>query len=236
MAKRHRPAVPSGRAGPPEPHQVGQRLSGRENRELDLQMQKGYDPYVDGRFAEALEIWFPLWERFRDVIRSRGIRGVDGLEVGPDAVYQGLQAFCNWFQDLADAVENAAIQDPVWWPKALEYSREFRELLPESNPLHLVNMSILEARALDAFGRYAEAEASLERAAAEYPHSEWVWANWGDRWAGNDMGWAGPKDRERARAIYERGLAAGVEEPEILKERLLMLEQERDPDEGGDPK
>lgn len=189
-------------------------------------MQQGYVPYGEGRFREACEIWLPLWDQFRAVAASHGIRGVAGLDVGPDTVYVGLQAFCNWFQDLTDSLENAAVNDPTWWPKAIAYSCEFREQFPESNPLYLVNMSLLEARGLDGTGRHAEAEASLERLAAAYPHSEWAWANWGDRWAG-DVGfeWGGPYDREKARAIYERGLAAGVEDPEILKGRITALER-----------
>ena len=236
MSKRYRPVAAPGRTVSFGSNSVRGPLSRRVSHELDLEMQKGYVLFEEDRFAEACETWLPLWRRFKEVIRSREIRGVDGLEVGPDTVYTGLQAFCNWFQDVADAIENAAATDPVWWPEALDFSREFRELLPESNKLHLVNMAVLEARALDGIGRHAEAEASLERAAAEYPDSEWVWASWGDCWAGDDMGWTGPHDRERARAIYQRGLTMGVEDPEILLERLQSLTRESDPGDGGHPR
>ena len=235
MSKRYRPATARGGIRPIGLIRTQRPLSRRESRELDFAMQKGYVPFEEDRFAEACAIWLPLWSRFKEVIRSRGIRGVDGLEEGPDAVYSGLQAFYNWFQDLADAVENAAAKDPAWWPTALEYSREFRELLPDSNTLHLVNMAVLEARALDGVGRHAEAESALERTAATYPDSEWAWASWGDFWSDDDMGWTGPHDREKARAIYQQGLKSTGEEPEILLERLQSLDRRPGPVFGRSP-
>jgi hypothetical protein len=70
---------------------------------------------------------------------------------------------------------------------------------------------------------------TLERTVVEYPTSEWAWASWGDFWSGDDFGWSGAADREKARAIYQRGLSAGVEDPDILLERLQSLAQGPEP-------
>ena len=187
-------------------------------------MQRGYDPFEEQDWTRACETWLPLWDRFKEVIRAWGIRGVVSTTKGPDTVYAGEQFFCNWCQDLEEALGNAAAKDPTWWPRAMQYAREFRLLLPESETLALVNLAILEARGLDATGRLAERDTLLERLPRLYPHSGWAWITWGDRWFdGGGWGWSGSRDVRKAKTIYELGLAGEVDEPEVLRERLQSL-------------
>ena len=223
----------------PEPaapnHEPAKRhLSPRENADADRLMRAGYLLANEREFGKACEVWLSLWDRFKEALRSRGIRGVHwydasgdgppGRPPGPDDIFEGEEFFFNWCQDLEEALGNASrVEDPSWWPRALRYCEDFQDVLPLSDEDILVNMGTLEAQALNGLGRFEEAEARLETLTQRHPGSAWAWTCWGDRWAG-EADWGGPHDSGRARAIYERGLAAsGDDDPDMLRERLEAL-------------
>jgi len=150
------------------------------------------------------------------------LRSVEDAE----RVFSGTQSLFNWCQDLETELGNAALKDPAFYEKRIDYCREFCSLFPETSRNVIENLKRAAAESYFAMGRIEEGEKAFQALVEEFPDSAWAYIGWGDvHWLFRDS--RAPGDYDEAERIYRLALERNVVYREDVLERLQMLEEER---------
>ncbi len=191
---------------------------------LDALMQVGYE-LTDNEgedLTEGCDVWLQVWGHLKD--RFAGdMTSIHDAE----AVFSGMRCLTNWCQDLEEALHKAGKNDPAYYHKRLEYCTEFCSLFPDSERLIIINMKRAAAECYFSLGRIDEGDRAFERMANELPNSVWPYIGWGDMYCVfTEPGVAA--DKEKAKRIYQMGLAIDSYEKRYLLERLESLDENQD--------
>jgi len=188
---------------------------------LDQMMQEGYNLYLEQKVTEACRVWLEVWQHLKERF-TPDMKSIRDAE----RVFSGRQSLFNWCQDLEDALHGAAMKDPSFHHKRLEYCRDFCSLFPESDGLIMENMKRAEAESYFALGMVERGEQAFRDLAKEFPDSAWVYIGWGD------MYWPiwvskAPHDYDKAARLYRMAWERNPDCREEVLERLRELEEAR---------
>jgi len=187
-------------------------------------LEESYSLLAEGDAAKVCRMWLDLWDRLKERI------GPDGRSIADvDEQWEGCDHYLsNWCQDVAVELGEAGRNDPQLHREQIRYCREFRERLPESDPLILQNMWRAEAESHYHLGEEAEGEKLLKAFVERWPDDAWGYISWGDMYFLDRRHEAVPLDRDKAERIYRMGLERGLEEPQPLLDRIEELKRTAD--------
>jgi tetratricopeptide (TPR) repeat protein len=197
------------------------------SEKLDDMMQEGYRLCGEGEEREGCRMWLEVWGHLKKRVTPE-MRSIEDSE----RVFSGTQSLFNWCQDLEMELGNAALKEPAFYEKRVEYCREFCSLFPETGKLFIENMKRAEAESYFALGMLEQGEKAFQDLVREFPGSAWVYIGWGDMYRLFRESRA-PRDYDRAERIYRLALERNVADREDVLERLEMLEEERSKERAG---
>lgn len=185
---------------------------------INTLMEKGYSAMTKNKSSLACDYWLEIWDKAKKLISEHNIKNIKEL----DDIVPCLQSFFNWCQDLELELEAAGRENHEYYEKRIVYTREFVELLPESELLIIQNMRRAAAESYFALGKTAEGEQAFKAIITDYPQWAWGYVGWGD------MYWLmksphTPLDYGKALSIYQMGLDAGVDDVDVILERIGEL-------------
>jgi len=193
------------------------------SEQLDDLMQEGYDLIGSegkDKTIEGCKLWLEIWDHLKG-------RFTDDMKSVEDTrkIFSGLQSLYNWCQDLETELFNAAVDDPSFYQKRIEYCKEFCSLFPNSDELLMVNMKRAEAESYFSLGKVEEGEQAFKALVEQFPDNVWGYIGWGDMYSifsapGLD------KNPAKAKKIYQMALAANSEEREFVIERIQSLNKD----------
>ena len=145
-----------------------------------------------------------------------------------DEAFRGTQFVCHWLVDLEIELGHAAMADPKWHERRIQFCEEFLRRFPDEDPLTRQNVREALAEATFGAGDHVRGDALYEQWLTADPQWGWGWIGWAD----NYFIWAtGSKiDLPRAEALLKQGLGIpGVRDREDILECLsdLCAEQGR---------
>jgi tetratricopeptide (TPR) repeat protein len=190
--------------------------------ELDLLMQDGYFLLQKNKTDRACNMWLDLWSKLKIIFKPE-FKNVEEAE----ALFSGEELVYNWCQDLEIELGNAALDDPSYYMKRIEYCSDFCSIFPESDNLLIHNMKRAVAESHFALGDISKGDECFKSLIAEYPKNIWGYIGWGDMYA-----WPLKKDitpdYEKAENIYNLAINMELEDKSDLIDRLKELKIERD--------
>jgi hypothetical protein len=191
---------------------------------LDDLMQEGYVAYEAGHAVMAGDLWLRVWSH----VKARLTPEMRSVKDAEPVMRCPTQCLFNWCQDLEECLANAGLEQPRFNQALLEYCREFRALLPDTEESIIHNMKRAEIESLFRLGRYEEGERASEALVTAYPREVYSYINWGDlyHWPYRN---AWPPDHDRAERLYRMALAADIDQADraLVQERLDDLAQTR---------
>lgn len=171
---------------------------------LDDWVAEGYDLAEDGKQAEAVNVWFRVW----DVVRPRLTPSMSTFDAVEDR-FMVTQFFGNWIQDFVMAVYDAANHDAA---RALQGAALIRQVLAQFTQEDAQTLQMYRGdcgRLLFMAGRRADGEAELLALIRDFPHRACGYVVLSDSLARGT-----PADRARSVALLEQALAVPVEDAE----------------------
>ncbi len=189
---------------------------------LSDMMQRGYDCFNRRKNREGCDLWLEVWEVFKARHAGHG-RSLEGV----DKQYSGSQTWHNWCQDLEMNLGNLVRVCPEYAPRAVTYFREFRLLLPESDPLIVQNMMMAEAEALIFGGDLVAGEALFRKVVESFSDDVWGYIRWGDVFASSMWSSLVPQDLTKAEKIYRMAIGRGLKEEKEVNRRIRDMGETR---------
>ena len=174
----------------------------------------GHDSGGDKDLIGGCNLWLMVWDELKKRFTNE-MRKVEDAE----KVFNGSESLFNWCQEVEMELGNAAITDPAFYDRRINYCREFISFFPESHSV-LRGMRRGIAEALYMSGRIKEAEQEFQTIVSAYPNDPWAYAAWGDMYADVD---GGTFNTEKAEELYRKGLGLEPSEDEHLHERIRDL-------------
>jgi tetratricopeptide (TPR) repeat protein len=194
-------------------------------REIDNEMQIGYDLLRENKTTEACKIWLEVWNKIKKKI------GTDFKSAEEaDKVFNGIQSIFNWCQDLEMELGNAGRDDPSFYEKRIQYCRELYTLFPETDDLTIHNTKRAEAESHFALGMQEKGEELFKKLIEEYPDNVWGYIGWGDMYGIIRMNPSIPVDYDKAIRIYKMALERdldSVQDKEDVLDRIRSAEEEK---------
>ncbi len=190
--------------------------------ELDLLMEKGGVLLQQGKTAEACDLWLEFWNNLKERLKPE-FRDVKEAET----VFSGSEFIYNWCQDLECELGNAGISDSVYYQKRIVYCDEFCSLFPESEDtlLHAMKRAISESHF--ALGNSDEGSKCFKNLIELYPENIWGYVGWGDMYLWPKKKISKP-DLKKAEQIYKMALDKGMENEDVLLDRLKEIKNIRE--------
>ena len=194
----------------------------RKKDELDPLMQEGYLLLQKNKKDRACDIWLELWDKLK-IRFEPDFNNVKEAET----VFSGVELVYNWCQDLEMELGNAALDDPSYYQKRIEYCSDFCSIFPESASLLMHNMKRDIAESHFALGDISKGDECFKTLIEEYPKNIWGYIGWGDMYA-----WPLKKDLtpdyEKAENIYNMALGKELEGESDLIDRLKEVKIKRE--------
>ena len=193
------------------------------SEQLDDLMQEGYDFIASERkskTAKGCQLWLEVW----DHLKNRFTNDMKSIE-DAEKLFSGSQSLYNWCQDLETELGNAAIDDPSFHEKRLEYCTEFCSFFPDSDDSIMVNMKRAEAESYFLLGKVEEGDQAFKALIEEFPNNVWGYIGWGDMYSL----FAAPgvdKNLGKAEKIYQMALTVNSKEKEYVIERIQSLNED----------
>lgn len=181
-------------------------------------IDRGFEYLDENDSISACDKWFKVWEAIKDRIEP-ALQNLDYL----DKHYESSFFIRNFCQDLEAELHNAGLKDPAYFEKRMNYCREFCNFFPKESELIIHNMRRAIAESYGKLGQYRKAESEFEKLVQDFPDNPWGYIGWGDLFFLENK-----KDYNKARELYEKGLAIAKDklDIEVLKERLEDLKEE----------
>lgn len=193
--------------------------------QLDDRMQAGYalsgsDP------VGTCEQWFEAWKDFLILYDMGSFKSIDDF----DGAFGGTQFVSNWVGDLDMELANAAVEDPRWHERRLQFASEFLRRFPNEPDLTRENIRRALAEATFGLGDHAGGDELYRQWLKDDPRWGWGWIGWSDAHSG--LGEDTARDPRRAEELLKQGLAVpGIRDREDLLERLALLCSDQGRDE-----
>jgi tetratricopeptide (TPR) repeat protein len=125
----------------------------------------------------ACGYWLEAWAMIRQLARPEH-RSAEALA----RAYGLLYEVDSWSVELVWELGNAGIDDPAYYERQLQFSREYLERFPDSEPETVVNMLRAQGEALWRMGRRPEAEATYAALVERLPDEGWGYIGWSDQY------------------------------------------------------
>lgn len=184
---------------------------------IDDWMQEGYRHDAEGRTAEAVRIWWKVWQtlrpRFPPAIRTM---------TSAEEVFSDTDLLFDWCQDLELCLSNAVIDSPELAGLGKRYCCEWLAQFPDEEQGVQVNFLRALARFQFRLGETSAGEATLQGIIERWPADAWGYVALADAYGHFWAGEPGPeRDTARALGYLERGLAVAGEHRDhgVLLER-----------------
>lgn len=165
-------------------------------------------------WRSACDIFLSAWEVLKKKCRNRSCT-LDYLE----KQFAGLFFVNNFIQDLGLALDNAAVRDPIYAQKRLQFYQEVLETFvhEDADMIHQLRRAVADSFGL--LGDYARADEEFSRLAHDFPANPWTYIGWGDLYG------FGPNatDPIRAQELYRKALEL-AEDPFDREAALERLE------------
>lgn len=184
-------------------------------------IQNGSGYIESGNDELAAKAWLQGWDTARAIAQENGYQSIDQLEA--IAVGKPLAFMSNWILDLESCLGNLAMHSTFWAKQRAVFVREFCRVMPKSPADILFTFRHAEAESLFLLGKLSEGEELFEQLCADYSTEAWAYIGWGDMYSPKFYGTRWPSNPEKAREIYERGLASCTEDKDALTQRLSLL-------------
>jgi len=209
---------------------VGGGLGGRlDDDPLKYLIGEGYRLLDADEEARAAIIWLDAWGQLAQVLETSAIDSAESLDNLADLADYAIRGLDNWVQDLEDLLGNLSMTDVGWAERRLQYMQDFCTRLPNSHADLLFNMRRDAAEALFLLGRPDDGDKAFEALIRSHPSNEWAYIGWGDMYSPVFFKDHWPANPEKARLIYEGGLAAmgteAGEQREELTRRIALMEE-----------
>jgi tetratricopeptide (TPR) repeat protein len=192
------------------------------SEQLDDMMQTGYEILRTTRprdEAGACDLWLKVWNH----LKERFIPEMKDIEEA-EKVFSGLQSLGNWCLDMEMELHNAGLDDLSYFRKRIEFCREFYTLFPESDDQNIHHMKRAEAEAYFMLGESEKGEELFKSLVAEFPDSIWGYVGWGDMYTREKFSKT-PPDYDKAEKIYRMALGKGLDEEDVVLERIEDLKE-----------
>ncbi|GMA65246.1 hypothetical protein GCM10025859_56860 [Alicyclobacillus fastidiosus] len=188
-------------------------------------MRKGIEDIQSGNRMQALDKWLNAWRSLRNFAVEQSVRDISVFDAQVMENVLPMDLF-SWVQDVEMELTNQVDEFPQLAQALLDYTTSFRDTFPSSATPILLNMQSAQSVALFVLGDAAAADAICEELCNAYPDDAWTFIDWGDEYSPRYHRNPALVDVEKARRIYERGLATATEDVETLHERIASLTTE----------
>jgi tetratricopeptide (TPR) repeat protein len=178
-------------------------------KELNRAIQKGYDLMEAGDEANACNLWLKAWDILKTIV-PQNIKTIEDAE----SLINGDQYLFNWVQDLEMGLANAAIDNPEFHEKRINYCQELIRMFPGSFEL-VKHIKLAIPDSLFQLGKKSEAEQEYKKIVVEYPKFPWGYIHWGDFYAG--------EDDVKAEEIYRKALGMDKAQDAVILDRIKDL-------------
>ena len=124
-------------------------------------------------WRSACDIFLSAWEVLKKKCRNRSCT-LDYLE----KQFAGLFFVNNFIQDLGLALDNAAVRDPIYAQKRLQFYQEVLETFvhEDADMAHQLRRAVADSFGL--LGDYARADEEFSRLAHDFPANPWTYTGW----------------------------------------------------------
>ncbi len=188
------------------------------SEQIDELMQDGYDSLEKNDWVDACDKWLKAWKHLKERI-TPDMSDVDET----DKIFSGLQSVANWCQDLEIELLNAGLEDQKYNYERIRYCEEFCNFFPKSSEIIMVNMKRAIADSYYKTGDIEKGEKTYRNLIKEYPTNIWGYIGWGDIYASGTRNKIIKPDHEKAKKIYRLALNKGMDDENVLYERLENL-------------
>ena len=192
------------------------------DEEISDMILAGYDLLSKDKLFECCDIWFQAWKELKKHLKDDNINSLKKA----DEVYKGDQYLSNWYQYLDMELANAGIKKKKYFKKRIKFTKEFCQLLPDSEKYIIKEMKRVEAESYFAIGEVKRGEKKFKEIISEYPNWIWGYIGWGDQYGPFSLNKDISPNYKKAREIYEKAYEKNIEDKEgleILEERINNL-------------
>ncbi|MFB5188841.1 hypothetical protein [Alicyclobacillus fastidiosus] len=188
-------------------------------------MRKGIEDVRSGNHMQAIDKWLNAWRSLRKFAVEQSVRDISVFDVQVMENVLPMDLF-SWVQDVEMELTNQVDEFPQLAQALLDYTTSFRDTFPSSATPILLNMRSAQSVALFVLGDTEAADVICEELCNAYPDDAWTFIDWGDEYSPRYHRNPALVDVQKARQIYERGLATATEDVETLRERIAALATE----------
>jgi hypothetical protein len=185
---------------------------------LDDWMQEGYGLVEEHKCREACDCWWRVWRTLYNRFSPKMRRMEDTFNL-----FAGIQSLHNWCQDFEMELHNAALKDPEYDRRRIQYCREWIDQFTEENDLLQMNFRRALAESYLRQGEGARGKEILDQIIEWWPDEIGGYLALADAYSHFFDDTALPKDYDRAIAILGEGLAktkTKQKDRQILKDRI----------------
>jgi hypothetical protein len=204
------------------------RLTGGSNEESVMQrladiMKHGVEQLEADKDDEAARIWLEGWSLLLEYARTEQLPSLEAVD---DRGGSTLPDFVsNWIQDLEACLGNLATADENWAQARLKMIQELLQQFPDTHSHIIFNMREAAAETQFLLGHPDEGDALFTALVDTYPDNAWAYIGWGDMYSPVFYRDRWQKNPDRARELYERGLAGPVlADRDMIEERIQLLD------------
>jgi tetratricopeptide (TPR) repeat protein len=183
-------------------------------------IQIGYTYINKHDSIKACDIWLETWNAIKYRIKQKD-RRVDSLkEQYPGNFY----SFSIFLEDLEMELQNAGVENAVYYDKCIAYCREICNYFSNEDELFLHNFRRAIAESLFKSDHIEEAKEEFDRLISDYPDNIWSYIAYGDVYSlmGNEK----TMDDFKAKEFYEKALLVAKDKDDIdtIMERIDDLD------------
>lgn len=191
---------------------------------INLLIKEGYELLENENVVEACTKWLKAWDELKVVGKDMEVEAIEELE---EKFEDGIELLSNWVQDLEMELENAGLEDKLFFSKRRDYVKEFYNILPKSDDFIIMSMKLAEAESSFEIGEVDESEILFSGLAKDYNKSIWPFLKWGDVYCLSSI-LRTRKDLinvNKSLEVYKKGLGIEKEFDYILEDRIKDLEK-----------
>lgn len=202
------------------------KLAVEHQKQLDEQMQKGYQFLNQKDYQAAIEVWIDLWEKLKNTMQNYDYKYIEEI----DRIFEGRQSIFNWATDFEMELSNASIQKYSFIQKKIDFCSEYIAKSKNKNENNIQVMKRVIAEGYFQLGDTEKGEQLFVVHTKEHPTSGWGWINWSDQYG--VFAEVQNIDYERAISILEQSLKVeGLEDKPDVLDRLSELYEKQGMDQ-----